>query len=62
MSIVEFDLEEFKNWLEKLGCDCCMQGWLHMVDGNVRFDWESNIYGVITKYQDIELYGKIKKT
>jgi hypothetical protein len=53
-------LREFENWLERLGCDCCMQGWMHVVDGNVRFDWTSDINGKKTKYMDIELYGKIE--
>lgn len=59
MSRISFDLEEFEKWLEGLGCDCCMMGWLRVVNGNVMFKWESNINRIITKYDDVELIGKI---
>ncbi|KKK77736.1 hypothetical protein LCGC14_2850620 [marine sediment metagenome] len=59
MTRISFDIEEFKNWLETLGCDCCMLGWLHLVDNNIIFDWESNIQYVITKYKDIKLVGEL---
>jgi len=60
MSKIIFDLEEFNKWLERLGCDCCMQGWLRVVNGNIMMKWESNINHVITKYDDIELKGEVE--
>ena len=51
MTKIAFDIEELQDFLDKQGCDCCMLGWLHVVGNNIRFDWESNIYHVITKYK-----------
>ncbi len=56
---IVFDLKEFNDWIETLGCDCCLQGWLHFVGSNLILDWESNINGVITKHKDVELKGEI---
>lgn len=59
MSKIVFNLEEFNKWIETLGCGCCNQGWLRMVNNNLMFKWESNINKVITKYDDIELKGEL---
>jgi len=59
MTKIAFDIEELQDFLDKQGCDCCMLGWLHLVDNNIIFDWESNIQYVITKYKDIKLVGEL---
>lgn len=58
---IVFDLNEFKAWIEGLGCDDCLQGWLHMIGSNLILDWESNINHIITKHRDIELKGELIK-
>lgn len=56
-----FDLKEFETWIEGLGCDCCMQGRLHLIGTTLILDWESNINHVITKHRDIILRGVMIK-
>lgn len=56
--IIKFNAEEFKLWLDNLGCDCC-DHYVYLEDNKVICKWESNIYGKITKYKDIELEGKL---
>ena len=54
--MITFDAEEFKLWLEGIGCDCC-QYLVYLENNKIIFKWESNIMGKITKYKDIELEG-----
>ncbi len=59
MTRISFDIKEFQEFLDKQGCDCCMQGWMHLVGNSIIFDWESDIYHVITKHKDVELVGEL---
>ncbi len=58
MTRISFDAKEFQDFLEKQGCDCCM-GWLHVIGGNIIYDWTSSINGVYKKHRDVELVGEL---
>jgi len=59
MTNIIFNLEEFKDWLTGIGCDCCQ--YFPKVEGsNIVHNWEAWILGKITYHRDIELEGELE--
>lgn len=55
---IAFRIEDFKRWLERIGCDCCQYS--PTLEGNkIVHNWVSDIQYVKTKHKDIELEGEI---
>lgn len=56
---IAFNIADFLEFIETMGCDCCYEGHKYIKDGNLMNDWESNIQYVITKHTDVLLEGEI---